>query len=170
MHLLLLLKHTQIHLNINLACTYINYCINLPKKVEPTGTRTWFKKIFFRQRLFCCWQQFTLRDYFAVSYLWLVNLNDVLNMWLLVVYDWSILKTNLKNFAPQVSIPHPVHSLAVYTTPYIYIPDLPLWCTLPFLSMPYPAEIWTRSHGISRPPHYPLHHSVTGVIVANTAI
>ena len=33
---------------------------------------------------------------------------------------------------PQVSIPHPVHSLPVYTAPYIYIPGLPLQCTLPF--------------------------------------
>ena len=32
------------------------------------------------QWLFCRRRQFTLRDYFAVSYLWLVNLNDVLNM------------------------------------------------------------------------------------------
>ena len=84
------------------------------------------------QWLFCHRRQFTLRDYFAVSCLWLVNLNDVLNMWLLVVSDWSILKTKKKILHPQVSIPHPAHSLAVYTAPYIYIPGLPLQCTLPF--------------------------------------
>ena len=33
-----------------------------------------------RQWLFCRQQHFTLRDYFAVSYLLLVNLNGVLNM------------------------------------------------------------------------------------------
>ena len=33
----------------------------------------------------------------------------------------------------QVSIPHPVHSLPVYTAPYICIPGLPLRCTLPFI-------------------------------------
>ena len=42
-------------------------------------------------KIFCCQQHFTLESYFAMSYLWLVNLNDVLNMWLLVVSDWLIL-------------------------------------------------------------------------------
>ena len=85
-----------------------------------------------RQWLFCRWRQFALRDYFAMSHLRLVNVNDVQNMWLLVVSDWSILKTKKKILHPQVSIPHPVHSFPVYTAPYIYIPSLPLKCTLPF--------------------------------------
>ena len=33
-----------------------------------------------------------------------------------------------------------------------------------------PAEIQTHNHGISRPVHYPLHHSVAGINVANMAI
>ena len=44
-------------------------------------------------------------------------------------------------------LPHPVHSLPVYTAPYIYIPGLPLQCTLPFFNA-LPAEIRTRNHGI----------------------
>ena len=51
--------------------------------------------------------------------------------------DWSFLigqfyKPIKKILHPQVSIPHPVHSLPVDTAPYIYIPGLPLRCTLPF--------------------------------------
>ena len=47
--------------------------------------KEWTLRIKFWQWLFCRWRQFTLRDYFAVSYLWLVDLNDVLNVWLLVI-------------------------------------------------------------------------------------
>ena len=39
-----------------------------------------------------------------------------------------------------------------------------------FFLNPWPAEIRTRNHGISRPAHYPLHHGVTSVIIANLAI
>ena len=70
-----------------------------------------------RQWLFCRRRQFTLRDYFAVSCLWLVNLNDVLNMWLLVVSDWSILKTKKKILHPPRSLSPTLHT--------------PLQCTLP---------------------------------------
>ena len=73
--------------------------------------------LFFRQWLFCRRRQFTLRDYFAVSCLWLVNLNDVLNMWLLVVSDWSILKTKKKKFSTPRSLSPTLHT--------------PLQCTLP---------------------------------------
>ena len=74
------------------------------------------RTFFVRQWLFCCRRQFTLRDYFAVSYLWLVNLNDVLNMWLLVVSDSSILKTKKKFCTPRSLSP------TMYT---------PFQCTLP---------------------------------------
>ena len=36
------------------------------------------------------------------------------------------------HWIPQVFIPHLVDSLPVYIAPYIYIPGLPLQCTLPF--------------------------------------
>ena len=74
----------------------------------------------FRQWLFWCWQHFSLGDYFAVSYLWLVNLNDILNMWLLAVSDGSILIIK-KNLHPH-TVHYPIHS---HTGPH-------LQCTLPF--------------------------------------
>ena len=73
-----------------------------------------------------------------------------------------------------------------FCTPRSLSPTLytPFQCTLPhtftYWACPFgvhclsfnalPAEIRIRNHGILRPAHYPLHHSVTGVIVANTAI
>ena len=94
-----------------------------------------------RQWLFCRWRKFTLRDYFAVSYLWLVNLNDVLNMWVLVVSDWSILKTIKKNFAPPSLYPPPstlpssVHCpvhLHTVPAPSVYAAFLLMPCQLRF--------------------------------------
>ena len=85
--------------------------------------------------------------------------------------SWLVnFKNQLKNFCTPRSL-----SPTLYT---------PFQCTLPhtftYQACPFsvhtlsfnalPAEIRTHNHGISRPAHYPLHHSVTGVIVANMAI
>ena len=119
---------------------------------------------------FCRGRQFTLRDYFAVSCLWLVNLNDVLNMWLLVVSDWSILKIKKKNFAPPGLYPPPCTlPCSVHCPVHLHTGPAPSVYTA-FLLKPWPAEIRTRYLGNSRPALYPLHHRVTGAIIANLAI
>ena len=126
--------------------------------------------VYFRQWLFCRRRQFILRDYFAMSCLWLVNLNDVLNMWLLVVSDWSILKTKKKNFAPPGLHPPPCTlPCSVHCPIHLHTGPAPSVYTA-FLLKPWPAEIRTQYLGISRPALYPLHHRVTGAIIANLHI
>ena len=82
-----------------------------------------YPSLFKRQGLFCHQQHFILGDYLAIRHMWLINFNDALNLWLLVVSDffWFI----EKDLHPQYRLPHTVHIFSVYTTLYIHILRLP---------------------------------------------
>ena len=75
----------------------------------------------------------------------------------------------IKNILSPVCTPHTVHTLTMYTTLYIYLPYLPLQCTLSFSKCP------TSQDSYPQPLHFKTGarstcHSITCKVVAIMAI